>query len=324
MKQNKYSTIKLSTVEPNALSLPETADLYRLDLTESDWRGYAAKLAEAMREKTKSMKLSVHERERFGMNCELIRRVGIGNEIRNYVILEVHQTKQWRADFKTISDFAKAYGLSRSQLYKCINEAAIKIQMAEAGLYSVRPQGRHVERLAKIEPKHRVEAWSVALKQADEVGGSAKVIDDALDAYTRRLKDPNAGIILIDSKPAEKLAKVHNDDVVGSGNRSVHGCAGWIESLDSEGENVFAQLLTLSTWYKTKGEPNQSRGRCMAYALVETALEVRQSGTEIKRAKEAVRLAIENDHRLKRAFYHLSLQLILNHLNELYAKEHQL
>lgn len=316
--------MKLAKVEPNALNIPGTATPYRLELTESDWLGYAAKLAEALKEKTKSLHLSVSESERFAMNCELIRRVGIANEIRNYVILEVHQTKQWRAGFKTIKEFAAAYELSKSQLYKCINAAAINIQMAQADLYSVRPRGRQVERLAKIEPKDRVEAWTFVLQVADEKGASAKVIDNALDAYARRLEDPNAGMILIESKPAEKLAKIQDENAAGSGSNAAVGCAGWIESLDPQGEKVFAQLLTLNTWYKTKGHSNQSLGRSMAYALVEAALEVPQSGTEINNAKEAVNFAIGNDRHLKRAFYHLGLQLIVNHLNELYAGEHKL
>ncbi len=106
MKQIKSTPTKLANVEPNALNIPGATTPYPLELTESDWLGYAAKLAEALQEKTKSLHLSVNESARFTMNCELIRRVGIGNEIRNYVILEIHQTKQWRPDFKTIKDFA--------------------------------------------------------------------------------------------------------------------------------------------------------------------------------------------------------------------------
>lgn len=324
MKQIKSTTTELAKIEPNALNIPGTTTPYPLELTESDWLGYAAKLAEAIQAKTKSINLSFAESERFAMNCELIRRVGIGNELRNYAILEVHQTKQWRAAFKTIKEFAAAYGLSKGHLYKCINEAAINIQMAQADLYSVRPRGRQVERLAKIEPKDRVEAWTFALQMADERGASSKVIDNALEEYARRLEDPNADMILIESQSSEKPAKVKNENAVCVENGGTHQCVGWIESLDLQGEQKFSQLLTLSTWYKTKGDPDQSRGRSMAYALVEAALKVPQPGTEINNTKEAVSHAIGKDRRLKRALYHLGLQLIVNHLNALYIEGHQL
>lgn len=155
--------------------------------------------------------------------------------------------------------------------------------------------------------------------------GSAKVIDNALETSARRLEDPNAEMSLIEPKPFAKPAKIQNEkNAVGFGNHGTQECAGWIESLDPQGEKVFAQLVTLNTWYKTKGNPDQSRGRSMAYALVEAAMEVPKPGTEINNAKEAVSLAIGKDRRLKRAFYHLGLQLIVNHLNEIYAKEHQI
>lgn len=99
-------------------------------------------------------------------------------------------------------------------------------------------------------------------------------------------------------------------------------CVGWIEALDSQEENLFARILTINTSYKTKGDFRH--GRNMAYALVEAALGVAQFGTQINNAEEAVSLAIAKDRRLKRAFYHLGLQLIVNHLNELYVKDHQL
>jgi len=62
----------------------------------------------------------------------------------------------------------------------------------------------------------------------------------------------------------------------------------------------------------------------MASALVEAALEAVPSGAGMSPAKEAVKHATAKDRRLKRAIYHLGLKLIVNHLNERYAQEHQL
>lgn len=322
MKQKQNNKHKLTTIVPTILIHPSTQNLYPLELNESDWLGYAAKLDEAMRAKTKSQLLSPCERERFERNCELIRRVNMADEVRNYVMLEIHQAKQWRADFRNVVELAKSFGISKSQFYKALKSAQINIQMAEAGLYQLKPKGRHVELLAKIEPKHRVAAWQHALNAADKKGGSSKVIERALDDYEERLNkhdDEVDGTDPIRSQPLQTLTKAKRvsdtkvDDVIG-----------WITNLSPTEERGFKCLLTLDTWCSSQADSNLSQGASMAYELIEAAYDHLNTTRDIDNTRDALRVAISKDPRLKRAFFNLGLHLISQHINARFAEKHPL
>lgn len=324
MKRKKSDTLSLTAINPAALIQPDTSKHFPLELTQSDWLGYSAKLDEAMRYKTNSPQLSAHERERFIMNCELIRRVNMAVEVRNYAMLEIHEAKQWRADYRNVVELARAFDLSKSQYYKAVKSAQINIQMSKAGLYQVRPKGRQMELLSKIEAKYRVDAWQHALRIADEKGASSKVIERALDDYVERLtkKENEAGAA--DAAPSPASGQILEEADAGSAinGTKVNAQIPWIARLDPAEEQVFGSLMTLGTWYSTTGDPHLSRGRGMACLLVEAALEYLVSNGETEKIRKVIRLAASKDRRIKRAFYNLGLNLIARHVNECYAEAH--
>lgn len=315
----KRKSDSLSSLEPSNLTNPETKKPFPQELSESDWAWFAKKLEEAMKEKTDGLLLSTSERERFERNFELIRRVRTAEEIRNYALLEIHQAKQWRADYRNVVELAKAFGLSKSQYYKNIKSAEINIQMAQAGLYALKPTGRHVELLGKIDREHRVEAWRQALAAAGEKGESAKVIERSLDDYMDRLK----GVPTADSPktvfplPALTVDAECEDD----GDRNHDDVPEWITELDESEEMVFKCLISISTWFATLKESGMSHGSTMANLLTTLALEFIKPTDDVDKMRDAIRLAVSKDHRLNRGFYHLGLYLIAHHINEAYRRK---
>ena len=316
---------KHTTIIANALTLPETAGPYPQDLTQTDWLGYLEKLNHATRESADSPQLTQCERDRFARNCELIRRVGVAIEIRNYALLEIHETKQWRSDYRTIKEFAQAVGLSKSQLHKCVNAARINILMAEAGLLAVGPKGRQVELLTKkIAPEHQVEAWRHVLNVAHTKGDGIKVIEMALDAFSEELANPNAK--LQDANSKKKVPLTIENAVIELDNNTSSAPAQieWISKLEPSEESIFGCLMTIETWHATREDPHQSRGRSMAHALVGAALATLDNKRGTDDTLEAIKHVTRKDRRLKRAFFQLGLQLIAKHVNEVYFEEHQI
>lgn len=54
----------------------------------------------------------------------MIRRVKRELELRNYLLLEIHEAKQWRNHYQSLEDFAQIEaGIGESQLRKCIDSA---------------------------------------------------------------------------------------------------------------------------------------------------------------------------------------------------------
>jgi hypothetical protein len=320
----KHEKSKHTAINANALTFPETALPFPQELTQTDWLGYLEKLSRATRESADSPQLTESERDRFSRNCELVRRVGVAIEIRNYVLLEIYETKQWRADYRTIKEFAQAVGLSKSQLFKCVNAARINLLMAEAGLLAVAPKGRQAELLAKkIEPKHQVEAWRHVLGVAHTKGDGIKVIETALDAFAERLANPD--MRLMDLKSAKGISHVVENAVIELDNSAspIPAQIEWISNLEPSEEGFFGCLMTIRTWHTTKDDPHQSRGRSIAHILIEAALKAMDDKHGFD-ALDAIKLAASKDRRLKRAFFLLGLQLIAKHANEVYFEEHQI
>jgi hypothetical protein len=321
----KHQKSKYTAINANALTFPDTAIPFPQELTQTDWLGYLEKLNRATRDSADSPQLTQCERDRFSRNCELVRRVGVAIEIRNYVLLEIHETKQWRADYRTIKEFAQAVGLSKSHLHKCINAARINLLMTEAGLLAVGPKGRQVELLTKkIEPKHQVEAWRHVLHVAHTKGDGIKVIEMALDAFSEELANRDAK--LQDANCKKKVPLTIENAVIELDNHAslVPTQIEWISSLEPSEEQLFGCLLTIETWHATRDDPHQSRGRSIAQALVSAALGTLENKREIDDTLEAIKLATRKDRRLKRAFFRLGLQLMAKHVNEVYFDEHQI
>jgi hypothetical protein len=247
--KKKTNTDKLKSLQSETLIQPGTQQPFPLELDAADWLGFAKKLDEAMCAKTDALELSPSEQERFERNFELVRRVKTAEEVRNYAMLEIHEAKQWRADFRNVVELAKAFGLSKSQYYKAIKSAEINIQMTRAGMYHLKPEGRHVELLGKIDFEHRVEAWRCALAAAGEKGDSTKVIESALDAFLEGLEGKTKTGTKSGTHPMPAMTVDVADEVTEA--NSAAGIDGWIADLDDVEELVFRCLITLGTWFAT-------------------------------------------------------------------------
>lgn len=317
---NKKSSVKPTCLQSESLIQPETRQPFPLELDAAAWLGFAKKLDEAMCAKTDTLELTPSEEERFEKNFELVRRVKTAEEVRNYAMLEIHEAKQWRASFRNVVELAKAFGLSKSQFYKSIKSAAINIQMARADLYDVKPTGRDVELLGKIDHEHRVEAWRCALAAASEKGGSAKVIERALDEYLERMNGNTKTGAYSGTPPLQAITVEVDGEVSGEGGDA--GGDGWTANLDDTEEPVFRCLLTLDTWFATLKDPGISTGSSMAHELVSAATDFVAPNAEVENMRDAMRLAVKKDPRLKRGLYHLGLYLVSRHINANYRKKH--
>lgn len=318
--KKKTDTEKLSILKSESLIQPETLQPFPLELDAADWVGFAKKLDEAMRTKTNSLELSPSEQERFDRNFELVRRVKTAEEVRNYAMLEIHAAKQWRANFRNVVELAKAFEISKSQFYKSIKSAEINIQMARAGMYDLKPTGRDVELLGKIDYEHRVEAWRCALAAAGEKGGSSKVIERALDEFVEQLNGNTKTVTKAGRHPLPTLTVEVDGKVTGDGGDA--GIDGWTANLDDVEEPVFKCLLRLDTWFATLKDSGISTGSCMAHELVRAAADFVEPNDEVKNMRDAMRLAVRKDPRLKRGLYHLGLYLVSRHINASYSKKH--
>ncbi len=137
---------------PNQLQFPFQHLLPSLPtdgLTPEHIKTLAARLRRAVVASTDGVTLSEEEVRSFRENCNVIRKVNLGLELRNYALLEIHEARQWRAEYQSVKDFAKNFAkMSKGHLMKCVDSAAIRLIMVEAGLDAVAPTGRQVEALA--------------------------------------------------------------------------------------------------------------------------------------------------------------------------------
>jgi len=153
-------------------------------LTRDHLKMLSERLRAAIAARTDGLTLSEEEAKSFRDNCALIRRVGIGLQLRNYCLLETFKAQQWRANYRTIEEFAKSEAnMSRGQLKKCIDSAEIALAMADVGLTAVAPSGRMVEELAKVRSDLRIAAWEEVLESYKRSGKSSEVAVSALTIF---------------------------------------------------------------------------------------------------------------------------------------------
>ncbi|MCP5547776.1 MAG: hypothetical protein H7A50_10435 [Akkermansiaceae bacterium] len=140
----------------------------------------------AMAMKTGDLTLAAKEHERFMENCRVIKAITVGLELRNYLLWEVKSTEQFRETDQDFVAFGKRLtGLGKSQLNKCVHAGRIRIEMIHAGLDHVRPTGRQVEELSRVEDSHAVEAWIYALEYMRVNGRSDATAIEALREYCK-------------------------------------------------------------------------------------------------------------------------------------------
>jgi hypothetical protein len=136
--------------------------------------------------KTGNATLAAKEHERFMENCRIIKAVSLGIELRNYLLWEVYSTGQFRdthQDFEALG--MRLTELSKPQLRKCVHAGRIRMEMIHAGLDDVRPTGRQVEELSKVEESHTVAAWLYTLDFMRDHGRSDAIAREALLDYCK-------------------------------------------------------------------------------------------------------------------------------------------
>ena len=315
---NKFEIADLFGLTPDQAGAPSPASA-----AEIPWKKYAQLLAEAIQEATSTPNLSERERERFARNSKWIKLVNDATEIRDYALLEIVETKQWRGQFAVIGDFAKSIGLSRGQIYKCAESARIKVQMAAADLFAVAPKGREIELLAKVEVAHRVAAWQHARKVAQLDGESRSVIEFALRDYCRaigikfgKIKEngaTNTGL------PVEKYVQTSPPEIVEVESQVCDG-AEWVNNLSEDEKSVFGALLSLKGWFASSTPAGCDHGTRMASLLAKTVLDNLRPHSDVAATEKALKMVVSKDPSLKRACYNLALHLVAEYVNTRYSR----
>jgi hypothetical protein len=140
----------------------------------------------AMALKTGDLTLAAKEHNRFMENCRVIKAATVGEELRNYLLWEVKTTEQFRETDQDFVAFGKRLtGLSKPQLNKCVHAGRIRMEMIYAGLDHVRPTGRQVEVLSKVEDSHAVKAWIYSLEYMRVNGRSDAIAAEAVREYCK-------------------------------------------------------------------------------------------------------------------------------------------
>lgn len=186
----KHTQTEQSSKSFTAATQPHPIDLLRMqqsgELAQISAKFLYERLQQAMADRTDGIELSPAESQRFQENRTVIRRVKRELELRNYLLLEIHQAKQWRNQYQSLEDFAQIEaGISESQLRKCIDSATVMIDMVEAGMEHIAPKGRQVEEIIKVPRSHRPEAWRHVLKVFERDGRSTDTTTSALRDYCR-------------------------------------------------------------------------------------------------------------------------------------------
>lgn len=141
--------------------------------------------------KTENPTLATDELARFLENCRIAAAISLGIELCNYLLWEIYSTEQYR---QTDQDFV-AFGirmteLKKAQLMRAVHAGRIRVAMILADLDHVKPTGRQVEALSKIEEEHSVQAWLYALDFMRIHGRSDATAREGLMEYCKIKKIP--------------------------------------------------------------------------------------------------------------------------------------
>lgn len=163
---------------------PVAATLQDPDYDKIGMEQIIIRLNKAISDSTDAQGLTPAEAAAFTQNCRMLEALARCEKMRYYIMYEIYKTKQWRAEYQSVEEFArKVAGISKSQLMKTVDCMEINIAMHEAGLWDVRPKGRQIEVLAMVPPCNRVDAWMHALKIIRREACTAGALRDALASY---------------------------------------------------------------------------------------------------------------------------------------------
>ena len=159
-------------------------------LTLIELQALSERLRKAISAKTEGHVLTDDEAMSYRDNCSVIRKANRQLQLRNYSMLEIYEAEQWRAEYRSIEEFAKNVAdLSKSQFMKCVKSADIILMMVDAGLGAVAPHGRMIEDVGKVQRNQRVAAWRYVLNAFKTFGKSTSVAQNALwnFCYTKKI-----------------------------------------------------------------------------------------------------------------------------------------
>ena len=201
-------------------------------------------LKEAKALQTDSRNLSPEEKIRFDINREILNRCRDDRELRQYSLLEVFETKQWRQNYQSFEEYAFIEGgIKKSQARKRLDSARIAIDFTEAGLENIAPKGRQTEELAKVARAHWIEAWNHVLKVFEIDGSSTEIVKSSLRDYCRDRnlqfgrRKPNGSKNI--GLPSLMIARVPSRirDA-----RTIEKGGDWVDSLSTGEQDVFKVL----------------------------------------------------------------------------------
>jgi hypothetical protein len=137
--------------------------------------------------KTNDPTLAKDELARFLENCKITAAVSLGIELRNYLLYEIYSKEQYRQTDQDFVTFGmRMTELKKAQLMRAVHAGRIRVAMIFAELDDVRPTGRQVESLSKIEDaQHTVQAWLYALDFMKIHGKSDATAREGLMEYCK-------------------------------------------------------------------------------------------------------------------------------------------
>lgn len=124
-------------------------------------------------------------RGRYLTYLDLFIRSDTGDDLKDFSLHEIWKDKLWNQDFQSLRDFTTFLHMGRSQFFKRVHRAQLRLQMLAAGISSMAPRGRQVELLIKLPPDHRVDAWLVVVDEIQKHGNSHALVQRTLDEYSR-------------------------------------------------------------------------------------------------------------------------------------------
>lgn len=143
----------------------------------------------AKADQTDGEELSSLEAERFSRNLSVLTVARRALDLRNYLLLEIYETKQWRERYQTFEECGTTItDLSYSQVMKCVKKARVLLDMHEAGMDQIAPKGKQLEALAKLPRIHWITAWRYVLKAYETGKKSQLATESALNRYCEENK----------------------------------------------------------------------------------------------------------------------------------------
>jgi hypothetical protein len=264
--------------------------------------------------------LSTQEHQRFLDNCRVIKGVTLGIELRNYLLWEIYSTQQYRATSQNFETFAtQLIQRSAGQVRKCVQAGRIRMEMILADMDEIRPTGRQIEILSKVQDDHTVRAWKFALEYMRLQNGKGDAMaEEALRDYCKINEIPYgkrspSGSSKIDMKAISRRSKSGKGKKGASRVPLVDGIDWELSPRDEE------QLLGIDPdgdHFKDSPE-REKRVASWLTAVVDVASASHLSTYQTSQMQAFLAMIGRKDEQLARSL----LSYALNHLRDLLAQK---